>query len=933
MDWSAPVLPAAADYLIERYAEGSSLDLSQVMAVVPGRRAGRLLLELLVQQAGKRSLALVPPKIETIGRLPEQLYKPQKQFASTLIQRLAWAKSVRELPPAQLGHLLRRPPPEKDLLRWVELGDLLRMQHREMAGEGLDFAEVVRRGAGLLGLREKQRWNVLDQLQRTYLDSLHHLNMWDKQTARRIAINQGECRTPFDIVLVATVDINQTIQDMLDQVADRIVVLVHAPQSLADHFDKLGCLLPEKWQQASVALEDRQIHLVGDPAAQAAKVAEVLASYAGRYRADEITVGVPDKGLLPHLERQLHQSNVETRGALGTRLNKTRPFQLLSALGEYLANQRYGPLAALLRQADVFEWIQRQLGNNDFVAELDQYYNRHLPTRLGQWLGRAEENSLLREVHQRLDDLLAPLLAGRRSLRQWSEPILNVLAELYRQADPLSHEDPDESDTIASCQAVGDTLMALGEVPEDLALEFSAAEVIRLVLDDLQDQSAPSPVAEHAIDLLGWLELPTDMAPAMVVTSLNEGLVPSSQGADLFLPDRMRRHLNLVDNRRRYARDVYALNVLASSRSDLTLIVGRRDSLGDPMVPSRLLFSGDDDTLVRRAQRLFTEEETPRSRSDLEVNQPTSILVPRPQIQPEPLSYMRVTAFRDYLACPYRFYLRHVLRLIEVDDSADELNALDFGILVHEAAQQFSTSPLRDSNNGAEIRKFLNSSLEQASKRRFGRDHMPAVDIQIQQCQARLSALADWQAQRHDQGWRIEFTENAVPPYILEIDGQTSMEVTGRIDRIDRNIHDGRWQILDYKTSTSAKTPVQTHQDSSGEWIDLQLPLYRHLAAGLGVTGEVELGYITIPRDLTKVACHIANWTSDELAAADEQARRVAGNILNQNFWPPKQDASHLFREFAGICQDHVFDRPVDLDIGNGESGNGKSSNNNERTV
>ena len=45
--------------------------------------------------------------------------------------------------------------------------------------------------------------------------------------------------------------------------------------------------------------------------------------------------------------------------------------------------------------------------------------------------------------------------------------------------------------------------------------------------------------------------------------------------ADLFLPDRLRGALGLEDNDRRYARDNYALNLLAASRR-LKLIAGRR---------------------------------------------------------------------------------------------------------------------------------------------------------------------------------------------------------------------------------------------------------------------------------------------------------------------------------------------------------------------
>jgi len=61
-----------------------------------------------------------------------------------------------------------------------------------------------------------------------------------------------------------------------------------------------------------------------------------------------------------------------------------------------------------------------------------------------------------------------------------------------------------------------------------------------------------------------------------------------------------------------------------------------------------------------------------------------SIPIPRLPVGDHPeqlMTRMSVTAFRDYLACPYRFFLRHVLKLRPLDDAATELAANQFGDL------------------------------------------------------------------------------------------------------------------------------------------------------------------------------------------------------------------------------------------------------------
>src|SRR5688572_17447555 len=109
-----PALLAAADYLFERFASGSTADFRQVIVVVPGRRAGRRLLEILVDQAESRRVMLVPPEIETVGHLPEQLYRPKRPFASDLTQQLVWAETLRSTPAERLAAVIPFPPDAGD---------------------------------------------------------------------------------------------------------------------------------------------------------------------------------------------------------------------------------------------------------------------------------------------------------------------------------------------------------------------------------------------------------------------------------------------------------------------------------------------------------------------------------------------------------------------------------------------------------------------------------------------------------------------------------------------------------------------------------------------------------------------------------------------------------------------------------------------------
>ena len=183
------------------------------------------------------------------------------------------------------------------------------------------------------------------------------------------------------------------------------------------------------------------------------------------------------------------------------------------------------------------------------------------------------------------------------------------------------------------------------------------------------------------------------------------------------------------------------------------------------------------------------------------------------------------------------------------------------------------------------------------------------MQIQIEQARDRLKAFAQWQARRALEGWEIIFIEKGGETTLTLNDGRT-VQIHGQIDRIDRHRGDHTWAILDYKTGEQRKSPREVHF-AQGQWVDLQLPLYRLLAEPHGVTGNVQLGYITIPRDNDRLECLLAEWSEDELREAEAVARQTASCILNRQFWVELERQTPSQPEFAPICQDGVLDREV----------------------
>lgn len=971
LGWDSPALPEAVQRLRQRYRRQTSevsrtsevLDLGKVIVVVPGQRAGRRLLELLALLADDERLLLTPPQVVTEGRLPEMLYEPKLPFATDLVQDLVWAQALQELPAVRRTRIVPQAPAAGEHRRWLDLGQVVRRLHTELAADALDFQDVLNKGPRLADFNETARWQALAELQERYHLLLDKQSLWDIQTARLKAIEFEEIRSDCDIILLGTVDLNSTLRQMLEQVADRVTAYIFAPEEISDRFDEHGCLKPEAWREAPIPLRDDQLRQVDGPQDQADAVSEWLAEVAPRRRCDDVVIGAADEALVPQLQRQLRQHGVEARWVEDVKLAKTAPYRLLEAAVKFADRRRYEDLAALVRHSDLDDWLGNQesgvrnqeseakpqversesWGSSDpraqsLPAQFDRYYNERLPSRISaaQVQPGAAEWPELATALERIEGWLASA-TGLHILQEWASIFRDLLGAVYGKRVLKLDEHADEtlhrtlSKMLAACEEVA-------SVPEALdTAVLSAVDAFHFVLGPLANEPLPPPADPLAVEILGWLELPLDDAPALVVTSFNEGFVPKSAGADAFLPDRLRRELQVLHNDRRYARDAYAACVLCHGREDFRVIFARRDPQNDPLHPSRLLFACSDEQLVARAGRFFGENQAPPAPRRLllaprgkGIPAKSGVDVPPPRPPYGKRERISVTRFKDYLACPYRYYLRHVRNLEVLDDAARELDGRAFGSLLHRVLGEFGRNVRgpRQSTRADDIFAYLVERLERAATGMFGStQRRPAIRLQLEQACQRLRAFSACQAALAQEGWRILRAEDEESGEIV-VDFPSDdklIALVGRIDRIDWHEATNSIRIIDYKTADKASEPDRTHRQQEN-WIDLQLPLYRHLwrkfaGASVNEPDRVELGYFNVPKKLDDTGIALAPWDAQLLDDADAVAAWVVRSILAGDFARIERPAPAFSEDFAVICLDRHYEGPDLSDPGQGNGG------------
>lgn len=941
------MLPRAVLWLERRFARGHDWDMSDVLVVVPGARAGRRLLELLVERASHEPVrAMVPPEFLTAGALPEKLYSCDLAVADSLVSllvRMAVMREISQSQPEVLGAVIPQPPEPSDFAGWLALAQDLAELQSTLAAECVRLADVPERCAQAsdFSFADHERWQALASMQRAYESTLASHGLTDRDQARFAAVEQLRVSTDKSVVLLGTTDLNRVNRQMLGLLEpSRLFALIHAPQHEANNFDELGCLRTDAWVNRRVEIAPEQWRVVEQRRDQAFEIARIIGpddrpdaiNLGRKYRAREITIGLGDESAAPMTQRVLELAGVPARSGLGVGAQVSSPALMLSSIRQFLRTRRLADFADLLRHPDIEGYLRatapppvhessesqvtRSVGQ--WLSLMDRYITDFLRGQsAGQWLGDPDTFAPLKAVYDRVIALLPEHDADRRPLHEWSSVVAQMLETIHGMR-PLLRNDAKDRAIIAGLSSVAATLRSLRTLPLDFAQQqpVNLSEALGLLLQQLAQVQIPPEPGENAIEMLGWLELPLDDAPALIVTGFNEGLIPQSKNADAFLPDGVRRVLGLTDNSRRLARDAYAMTAILHSRPDVVFVAGRRGAEGEPLLPSRLLLSCDPGELPGRIERFYKQSPLAEAWSLLPTRSESRLQLIFPEPLAAPITELHVTAFADYLACPYRFYLKHVLKLRGMEDTAVELDAMRFGSLAHEVLEGLGRDAVSHTEQIEPMVRFFDHTLEQSVIKLFGDKPPAAVLVQREQLRHRLRFLALNQVRDHRAGWRIlpTLVEKRLS-LTLQVDGQP-FSIVGKIDRVDLHPSLG-YRVSDYKTGDSAKKPDAVHRKRSArdserrEWISLQLPLYRELLrvhSAVDATLLVSLGYINLCKDTDKIGFSQAPWDEQDLREAMDVAEGVIRNIRAGVFWPPA-DPPDFPDDFTSICCDEVPER------------------------
>jgi ATP-dependent helicase/nuclease subunit B len=904
LPWDRPLPSQAAEWLARGWAGGGPLDLSSLLVVVQTKQAGRRLRAALAELAATRGQAVFPPHVLT----PEALVADDGAGASAtpLQNTLAWTQVLGALDLDDARAVFPVDPPARNFSWALRLANEFTRLQATLAEGGLTLGDVAARMP--TDFSERERWRQLGELGHRHIAALTQRG-WREPQATKIAI----ARQPAPLVGVARI-VLLAVPDPLPLALDALTehtralpteAVIFASETEASNFDAWGRPQAETWRGRAAPFTDfvSQVHLVADAAAQAERIAVLAAGYPSPD--GTLGLGLADPEIAPLAANALGRAGRTAFDPAGELRRGTGFFHLLAGLAAFTREATFEHVAALARQPEVMAWLRTELGGlaaGEWLKSLDELHAAHLPATLAE--ARAHAHGALAAALDRMQELRAQLGADR-----FAEPVADALAGIFG-AKKLNFAHPADAELAEAAGAWTEVLRECADAAPKFP-ELPPEAWWELALERYGAQRRETDKPTGALELQGWLELLWEDAPHLVVAGANDGLVPDAVTGDVFLPESLRARLGLKTNATRFARDAYLLHALAASRrahGRVDVLLGKVSAAGDALKPSRLLLQCADAELPARVGHLFRPLDAGAA---LPAWERAWQLRPRRAAPPTRVS---VTAFRAYLECPFRFYLRHVLGMESVDAEKAELDASDFGRLCHAPLEKLKDAPWRDCTDESALSEMLVREFDAEATRHYGDTPTVPVVAQLESARQRLRRAAAVQASERAAGWVVQDVERK---FTLEIEGVT---VVGKIDRIDRHEVSGAWRVVDYKTSDTAKTPAAAHLDSPWEnapewarlnvndkerqWLDLQLPLYLHALPVLlpEAAGRVTSGYFNLPKAVGDTA--LVTWdehTPELQESALRCARGVLAAVRAENFWPPNEELRAEQDAFAAL--------------------------------
>ncbi|NEW83475.1 MAG: hypothetical protein GZ094_14060 [Mariniphaga sp.] len=549
--------------------------------------------------------------------------------------------------------------------------------------------------------------------------------------------------------------------------------------------------------------------------------AELLSQFSGELNFDETAVVLCDEELLLPVIDALPENIEKVNVTMGYPLKMTPVFSLVSQLIDLQKNARNSASGFSFYNKDVLRVLSHQL-----VIDFEPLKSKELVDSI------LKNNAIyLTERELSGNDFFRQLFVAPQHIIDLSDYFLGILKTVFLHWDKKS-EDEKNMDLFSAVEEASDENSAIYR--EYLYQSWLAVNRLKdiLVNDGIKVFESDNFVSKEAffrflMQYLSGLSIPFDGEPLeglqimgiletrtldfknLIILSMNDGIMPKISSTGSFIPYNLRRVFGLPTIEEQNAMYAYYFYRLLQRAENVTFVY---DSGAGG------LFTGEKSRYLYQLQleSPFTISETNMvfSVENIAV-QPISI-VKDENVMIRLNNYLNgqrrlsPSAIDKYLTCPLQFYFRYSAGLDEPDEISEEVDAMIFGTLFHDAMENIYKPFIGKTINSEIITGILNNQelISDTIRTSFRTVYFKGMKADEKVSLTGRNWLI-YEVVKKYVNKLLEVDRNRAPFEIIGLEKKVETTISineltqnvligGTIDRIDRK--DGQLYIFDYKT-------------------------------------------------------------------------------------------------------------------------------------
>ena len=776
--------------------------------------------------------SIMPPVMKTLDEMIEYCYECSGGRRATLLQNI------------ERNFLLKKTIDEfrvkfwKDMpfLKFIAVGRRLLNFFDELAKERVTF-DRIEEEARLGHYPEKyveDELPILKNIYDRYRAALKQTGYQDAIDLNRVVHEEFDpiCLKEYDQILVAglaatTVVETKLIKRILDELPSQLV-LHSCPVDELEHMsqpDRPFYVHNKLLRGLDVDLSNvtmLQGEMVAEPVMRVKEAkteaeqtlylhSAVKECVARKGKLHRIGIVLPDESTVYAVAESLRAAGIVYNLSAGLPLARSLLYSFLEQLHEVIQ--------ADYHFEELFTFIRHPLFKNAVIGGQPL---RPLIYGLEDFMIQNRLNFFRRDalVESRFDPLVDLLQRGfstvqaKTDFSQYLQGLVDYLNDL------LGYNDQFLKTNTADIKEFFEQLHRLSKLRMMQEMSARSADALRLILWILQDHRyrvEGDPM--RGIQVIGLLEARNLDFDYLILPSMNEGIFPRRSEKDMFINQKVRSKVGLPYAQERENLYYYYFTELTKGKKEvyISYVAEEERDVASRFISMRTDATQKDDAVTKLARTAF-------ELSKREVKKTPEMMKALYQyLQRDGLS---PTALSDYRRCPYRYYLKYMVRVTEPKMIVEEPGAKEWGEVVHNAVRNFYRYHFPRGFNEREF-DHAESVMQRELEKALTRNHSLAVEpksstyIDLSVFERRMRRFLETEVARFKEGYEIfKAVLERKAKHHLAVNG-AQVRVYGYIDRID--LKEEMYYIIDYKTG---KIPSRSAFEIGDDFTEFQLPLY-----------------------------------------------------------------------------------------------------------